>query len=158
MAEGQGSAALSGAVYKPARSALSTVVVNKSSHRAVESRRAKKSRFLGTWRRTLSTFLRRSGIHRYLNRWVPVGGCRRRGYRGDRRSFQTGRLDSLPTLNTEEICSTIKVRDFGQVLGLLTNIDTEHRAPESALRKGECGLKDGRGSRRRSKDFGGTVV
>jgi hypothetical protein len=34
LAEGQGSAALSGAVYKPARSTLSTPDVNKSSHRA----------------------------------------------------------------------------------------------------------------------------
>jgi len=38
--------------YKPARSALSTVVVNKSSHHRTESRTAKKSRFLGTSRRT----------------------------------------------------------------------------------------------------------
>ena len=38
--------------YKPARSALSTVVVNKSSHHATESRTAKKSRFLGALRRT----------------------------------------------------------------------------------------------------------
>jgi len=36
------------AVYKPARSALSTVDVNKSSHPATESRTAKKPRFLGT--------------------------------------------------------------------------------------------------------------
>ena len=40
------------AVYKPARSALSTVVVNKSSHHARESRTTKKPRFLGTLRRT----------------------------------------------------------------------------------------------------------
>jgi hypothetical protein len=40
------------AVYKPARSALSTAVVNKSSHQGRESRTAKKSRFLGTSRRT----------------------------------------------------------------------------------------------------------
>src|SRR5271167_445561 len=35
-------------VYKPGRSALSTVVVNKSSHHGGESCTAKKSRFLGT--------------------------------------------------------------------------------------------------------------
>jgi hypothetical protein len=40
------------AVYKPAGSALSTPVVNKSSHRPRESRTAKKSCFLGTLRRT----------------------------------------------------------------------------------------------------------
>ena len=40
------------AVYKPARSSLSTVVVNKSSQHSSESRTAKKSRFLGTSRRT----------------------------------------------------------------------------------------------------------
>ena len=39
-------------VYKPARSALSTPVVNKSSHRPRESRTAKKSLFLRTLRRT----------------------------------------------------------------------------------------------------------
>ena len=38
--------------YKPARSELSTVVVNKSSHRFGESCGAKKSRFLRTSRRT----------------------------------------------------------------------------------------------------------
>jgi hypothetical protein len=47
LAKGQSSAALSGAVYKPARSALSTVVVNKSSHQAAEFCTAKKSRFFG---------------------------------------------------------------------------------------------------------------
>ncbi|WP_154071431.1 hypothetical protein [Bradyrhizobium lablabi] len=46
MAKGQSSAALSGAGYKPARSELSTVVVNKSSHDREEFRTAKKSRFL----------------------------------------------------------------------------------------------------------------
>ena len=40
------------AVYKPARSTLSTPVVNKSSHRPRESCDAKKSRFWGTLRRT----------------------------------------------------------------------------------------------------------
>jgi hypothetical protein len=40
------------AVYKPARSALSTPVVNKSSHRPRESCTAKKPRFLRTLRRT----------------------------------------------------------------------------------------------------------
>ena len=39
-------------VYKPARSSLSTVVVNKSSQLSSESRTAMKSRFLGTSRRT----------------------------------------------------------------------------------------------------------
>jgi hypothetical protein len=39
-------------VYKPARSTLSTPVVNKSSHRPRESCDAKKSRFLRTLRRT----------------------------------------------------------------------------------------------------------
>ena len=39
-------------VYKPAQSALSTPVVNKSSHRDRESRAPKKSRFLGSLRRT----------------------------------------------------------------------------------------------------------
>jgi hypothetical protein len=39
-------------VYKPARSALSTVVVNKSSHHRRESWTPKKSLFLGTLRRT----------------------------------------------------------------------------------------------------------
>src|SRR6202030_1478949 len=38
--------------YKPARSALSTVVVNKSSHQEGESCTAQKSRSLGTLRRT----------------------------------------------------------------------------------------------------------
>jgi hypothetical protein len=40
------------AVYKPAQSSLSTVVVNKSSHHRGESCTAKKSRFLRTSRRT----------------------------------------------------------------------------------------------------------
>ena len=79
-----------------------------------------------------------------------------KGTGGDRRSFRP--VAFLPTNSTEEICNTIKVRDFGQVFGLLTNIDTERRAPESAPRKGECGLKDGRRPRRGSKEFGGTVV
>ena len=39
-------------IYKPARSALSTPVVNKSSHPPPESCTAKKSRYLGTLRRT----------------------------------------------------------------------------------------------------------
>jgi hypothetical protein len=62
LAEGQDSAALSAAVYKPARSALSTVVVNKSSHRANLFCDAKKPRFLRVSRRTWATILRRSGI------------------------------------------------------------------------------------------------
>ena len=40
------------AVYKPARSSLSTAVVNKSSHQAAESQTAPKSRFFGPSRRT----------------------------------------------------------------------------------------------------------
>jgi hypothetical protein len=40
------------AVYKPARSSLSTVVVNKSSHRRTESRIAKRLYFLRASRRT----------------------------------------------------------------------------------------------------------
>ena len=40
------------AVYRPARSALSTAVVNKSSHHRGESRVAKKGRFFGALRRT----------------------------------------------------------------------------------------------------------
>jgi len=46
--------------YRPARSCLSTVIVNKSSHRAPYFRDAKKPRFLRTLRRTWATFLRRS--------------------------------------------------------------------------------------------------
>jgi hypothetical protein len=38
--------------YRPLRSELSTPHVKKSSHRSTESRRAKKSRFLGALRRT----------------------------------------------------------------------------------------------------------
>ena len=38
--------------YRPARSLLSTAVVNKSSHQAAESQTAPKSRFLGASRRT----------------------------------------------------------------------------------------------------------
>jgi hypothetical protein len=52
LAEGQGSAALSGSVYKPGPSSLSTVDVNKSSHLAALFWATKKPRLLRTSCRT----------------------------------------------------------------------------------------------------------
>jgi len=68
--------------YRPAPSALSTPVVNKSSHRVENFESAREPCFLGLLRRTWATILRRSGIVRHWIAWYRGGREREKCERG----------------------------------------------------------------------------